>query len=292
MYSPADRPSSTRAAPAKKRNWSTIGGISSVAVSSRGLPVLRHSASGSPSALASPASAIFSRARCRCEGVVSRQTSNAAAAAAMAWSTSAGPETGADANTSPVLGSTRSAYPPSDGSTYLAFTKLRSTWVISSPELVHPRAIGPSSCHLRERFRCLQPLVRLFPCRVAGLVFRLCRPTRTSSPRRAGSVRRTVSPKSDPRRSTMAVSSRPFYVAGSAERGEDELVVRHPYDGREVGRTSFATPAQVEGAGAGAAEVVSAGAALPAHVRAAALDHVSRRLAERAEEVARLITAE
>jgi glyceraldehyde-3-phosphate dehydrogenase (NADP+) len=90
----------------------------------------------------------------------------------------------------------------------------------------------------------------------------------------------------------MAVSSRPFYVAGSAERGEDELVVRHPYDGGEVGRTSFATPAQVERAVAGAAEVVSAGAALPAHVRAAALDHVSRRLAERAEEVARLITAE
>jgi glyceraldehyde-3-phosphate dehydrogenase (NADP+) len=59
-----------------------------------------------------------------------------------------------------------------------------------------------------------------------------------------------------------------------------------------VGRTSFATPAQVERAVAGAAEVVSAGAALPAHVRAAALDHVSRRLAERAEEVARLITAE
>ena len=33
-------------------------------------------------------------------------------------------------------------------------------------------------------------------------------------------------------------------------------------------------------------------AALPAHARAAALDHVSRRLAERAEEVAELITAE
>jgi acyl-CoA reductase-like NAD-dependent aldehyde dehydrogenase len=90
----------------------------------------------------------------------------------------------------------------------------------------------------------------------------------------------------------MTVSSRPFYVAGSAERGEDELVVRHPYDGREVGRTSFATPAQVERAVAGAVEVAAAGAALPAHVRAAALDHVSRRLAERAEEVARLITAE
>ena len=37
------------------------------------------------------------------------------------------PETGAAAKTSPVLGSTRSAYPPSVGSTYAPSTKLRST---------------------------------------------------------------------------------------------------------------------------------------------------------------------
>src|SRR5262249_3132830 len=44
---------------------------------------------------------------------------------------------------------------------------------------------------------------------------------------------------------------------------------------------------------AGAAAGVAEGAAgSPAHVRAAALDHVSRRLAERSDEVARLITAE
>ena len=49
-------------------------------------------------------------------GVVSRQPSKASAAAIMARSTSAGPETGDEANTSPVLGSTRSAYPPSAGS--------------------------------------------------------------------------------------------------------------------------------------------------------------------------------
>ena len=89
MYSPADRPSSTRAAPAKNRSWSTIGGISSLAVSARGLPVLRHSASRSSSVRASIASAILSSARWRSAGVVSRQPSNASAAAVMARSTSA-----------------------------------------------------------------------------------------------------------------------------------------------------------------------------------------------------------
>ena len=43
MYSPLDRPSSTRAAPAKNRIWSTIGGISSDMVSEIGLPVFSHS---------------------------------------------------------------------------------------------------------------------------------------------------------------------------------------------------------------------------------------------------------
>ena len=39
MYSPAERPSSMRAAPAKNRIWSTIGGISSDKVRAIGLPV-------------------------------------------------------------------------------------------------------------------------------------------------------------------------------------------------------------------------------------------------------------
>ena len=88
MYSPALRPSSTRAAPAKNRIWSTVGGISSEAVSATGLPVLRLSAATTSSARSSIASAIRSRARLRSDGVVSRQPSNAAAAACMAASTS------------------------------------------------------------------------------------------------------------------------------------------------------------------------------------------------------------
>ncbi|WP_435588658.1 aldehyde dehydrogenase family protein [Micromonospora chalcea] len=85
---------------------------------------------------------------------------------------------------------------------------------------------------------------------------------------------------------------RAFYVAGRPAHGEDELTVTHPYDGQPVGCTTLATADQVEAAVAGAARVAAEAAALPAHARAAALDHVSRRLAERADEVAALITAE
>ncbi|RPK42255.1 hypothetical protein EES39_20960 [Streptomyces sp. ADI92-24] len=94
MYSPAERPSSSRAAPAKKRIWSTIGGSSSVRVSPTGLPVFSDSAAMRSSARSSKASAIFSRARWRSAGVASRQAGKAAAAASMAASTSAPPESG------------------------------------------------------------------------------------------------------------------------------------------------------------------------------------------------------
>ncbi|MGW3608508.1 aldehyde dehydrogenase family protein [Micromonospora sp. NPDC005163] len=84
----------------------------------------------------------------------------------------------------------------------------------------------------------------------------------------------------------------PFFVASRPAHGEGELTVHHPYDGRPVGRTTLATADQVEAAVAAAAGVAAQAAALPAHARAAALDHVSRRLAERADPVAALITAE
>jgi acyl-CoA reductase-like NAD-dependent aldehyde dehydrogenase len=84
----------------------------------------------------------------------------------------------------------------------------------------------------------------------------------------------------------------PFFVAGRPASGDDVVTIRHPYDGRPVGRSSNATPDQVERAVSAAAAVADAAAGLPAHVRAGALDHVSRRLAERAEEIAQLITGE
>ena len=69
MYSPADLPSNILAAPAKKRIWSTIGGISSAMVTWLGLPVLRPSASTSAWAFFSTSSAKSSSAFCRFDGV-------------------------------------------------------------------------------------------------------------------------------------------------------------------------------------------------------------------------------
>ncbi len=62
MYSAAALPSSSRAAPAKNRIWSTIGPISSALVSGAGLPQFSTSAATMSSARASMASASFSRA--------------------------------------------------------------------------------------------------------------------------------------------------------------------------------------------------------------------------------------
>ncbi|MBB4705476.1 aldehyde dehydrogenase family protein [Sphaerisporangium siamense] len=85
---------------------------------------------------------------------------------------------------------------------------------------------------------------------------------------------------------------RPFWLAGSPTRGEAELTVTNPHDGRVVGIASVPDPDQAEQAVAAAHAVRKEAAALPIHVRAEALAHVARRLSERAEEVARLISAE
>ncbi|MGP3928384.1 aldehyde dehydrogenase family protein [Nonomuraea sp. KM88] len=85
---------------------------------------------------------------------------------------------------------------------------------------------------------------------------------------------------------------RTFWLAGRPATGDSELTVTNPHDGREVGRHSVPTDAQVEEAVAAAHAVADQAAALPVHVRAEALAHVSRRIEERADEIARLITAE
>src|SRR5215218_6082492 len=84
----------------------------------------------------------------------------------------------------------------------------------------------------------------------------------------------------------------PFLLAGRAVTGEETWTISHPYDGRPVAEVAGATGAQGEEAVAAADAVRAEAAALPAHIRSAALDHVSQSLAARAEEVARLVTAE
>ncbi|MEU0401823.1 aldehyde dehydrogenase family protein [Streptomyces litmocidini] len=83
-----------------------------------------------------------------------------------------------------------------------------------------------------------------------------------------------------------------FWLAGREATGDATFDVTNSYDGRLVGKVSVPTEAQVEEAVAAAHAVVDEFAATPAHVRAAALDHVSKRLAERTEEIAQLISAE
>ncbi|KOX26034.1 MULTISPECIES: aldehyde dehydrogenase family protein [unclassified Streptomyces] len=83
-----------------------------------------------------------------------------------------------------------------------------------------------------------------------------------------------------------------FWLAGREATGEAAFDVTNSFDGRLVGKVSVPTEAQVEEAVAAAHAVVDEFAATPAHVRAAALDHVSKRLAERTEEIAQLISAE
>ena len=70
------------------------------------------------------------------------------------------------------------------------------------------------------------------------------------------------------------------------------IEVRHPYDGAPVAEVELATPEQVEQTVAAAAAARADAAALPAHARAEALTHVAARLTERADEVARMVTAE
>ncbi|SCE14121.1 succinate semialdehyde dehydrogenase [Streptomyces sp. SolWspMP-5a-2] len=93
-------------------------------------------------------------------------------------------------------------------------------------------------------------------------------------------------------RDSHMTSSYAFWLAGRQATGEDTFDVTSPWDGRLVAAVSVPTDAQVEEAVAAAYAVRDEFAATPAHVRAAALDHVSRRLVERTEEIAQLISAE
>jgi acyl-CoA reductase-like NAD-dependent aldehyde dehydrogenase len=87
-------------------------------------------------------------------------------------------------------------------------------------------------------------------------------------------------------------TARPCWVAGRPELSSQTMTVRHPYDGSEIATVAVPSAEQVERAVAAASSVSRSFRSSPAHLRAAALDHVSRSLEARAEEVAEQITAE
>ena len=84
----------------------------------------------------------------------------------------------------------------------------------------------------------------------------------------------------------------PFWIAGRAETSPEVVEVTNPYDGSVVGAHHLPTAEQVERAVAAAWDARHAFARTSAAQRAEALMHVSRRITERAEEIAQLITAE
>src|SRR5689334_4832145 len=111
MYSPADLPSSWRAAPAKKRRLSAENGISSREAIS-GLPTFSDSSCASSSTCSSRTSASLCRSSERSFGVLSSQSGSAAFAAAIARSTSSDEQFGTSAITSPVAGAITSIVSP------------------------------------------------------------------------------------------------------------------------------------------------------------------------------------
>ncbi|MFE3162495.1 aldehyde dehydrogenase family protein [Streptomyces sp. NPDC059224] len=87
-------------------------------------------------------------------------------------------------------------------------------------------------------------------------------------------------------------SPRAFWLAGRQAISETALAVTSPWTGQLVGQVAVPTDDQVESAVAAAYAAREEFAATPAYLRATALDHVSKRLVERTEEIAQLISAE
>jgi acyl-CoA reductase-like NAD-dependent aldehyde dehydrogenase len=85
---------------------------------------------------------------------------------------------------------------------------------------------------------------------------------------------------------------RPYYVAGEWRTGSETFPVKSPYDGSAVAEVAVPTEADTEEAVARAVETFEESRRLPVHARAEALAHVSRRIAERGDELAEVITRE
>ena len=83
-----------------------------------------------------------------------------------------------------------------------------------------------------------------------------------------------------------------FLVAGQWRTSTDTFEVKSPYDSSVVATVATPSTADVEDAAAAAAEAFAETRKLPVHARADALMHVSRRLGERAGEIADTIARE
>ncbi len=83
----------------------------------------------------------------------------------------------------------------------------------------------------------------------------------------------------------------PLPIGSARVTTDEEVVVRAPYDGKELGRVPKGGPAEIEAA-VQAAKTARAGGQLAAWQRADILDAAARRIGERNEELARSIASE
>jgi acyl-CoA reductase-like NAD-dependent aldehyde dehydrogenase len=93
---------------------------------------------------------------------------------------------------------------------------------------------------------------------------------------------------------TSSVQTQPyaFLLDGQLRAGSGVLEIRSPYSGDLVGRASLAARQDVTAAIDAAVAAAPAAASLPSYARAAVLDRISAGVAERGEELARLLAAE
>jgi acyl-CoA reductase-like NAD-dependent aldehyde dehydrogenase len=83
-----------------------------------------------------------------------------------------------------------------------------------------------------------------------------------------------------------------YIVAGEFKSADETFEVKSPYDGDVVAVVASPTASDIEAALAATANVFDETRKLPVHARAEALMHISRRLADRVDEVAELIARE
>ena len=88
------------------------------------------------------------------------------------------------------------------------------------------------------------------------------------------------------------MSTRTFYVAGQWRTGDKTLQVKSPYDGSVVAELGVPTDADVEEAVARAADTFRESRHLPTYARSEALMHISRRIGERVDELAKVVARE
>jgi acyl-CoA reductase-like NAD-dependent aldehyde dehydrogenase len=88
------------------------------------------------------------------------------------------------------------------------------------------------------------------------------------------------------------MTTKPFFVNGEWRTGEGTFEVMSPFDQSVVAELGVPTASDVEEAIRTAAETFEESRTLPVHARSDALDHISRRLADRIDENAETIARE